>query len=197
MRTLWFGGSFNPIHSGHLICARAVAESAGFDRVVLVPSRQPPHKPGDTTLAAAEDRLAMCRLAVAGDERFEVDDLELHREGPSYTIDTVRELKGRGHGEISWLIGADMAVSLPRWHDPAGLLSEVNFVLMARPGWVMDWEALPMEMHKFKSNVVEAPLLQISSTGLRERLWSGKSIRYLTADGVVDYIARRGLYTRS
>jgi nicotinate-nucleotide adenylyltransferase len=194
MRQLWFGGSFNPIHFGHLICARNVAEIAGFDQVVLVPSRQPPHKHGDTMIAAAEHRLAMCQLAVAGDDFFEVDALELARPGPSYTIDTVRQLRARGVLQVSWLIGADMLNSLPRWHDPAGLLAEVRFVLMARPGWSFDWAGLPVEMQGLQANLVEAPQLDISSTGLRDRLRRGKSIRYLTPDAVVDYIQQHRLY---
>src|SRR5690242_6189365 len=112
MRRLCFGGSFNPIHQAHLICARAVAEARGFDVVVLVPSAQPPHKtswPGD--MAGAHDRLEMCRRAIAdggksGGVRFEVDDLELRRTGPSYTIDTAAELRARGWERLDWLIGA-------------------------------------------------------------------------------------------
>jgi nicotinate-nucleotide adenylyltransferase len=194
MRTLWFGGSFNPIHHGHLICSRAVAEFAGFERVVLIPSRQPPHKSGDTSLASAEDRLAMCQLAIKGNDFFQVDDLEIDRPGPSYTIDTARELKARGFSEISWLIGADMANNLPRWHDPAGLLAEIKFILMARPGWNFDWTSLPAEMQALKGNVVEAPLLEISSTDIRKRLATKQSIQYTTPDAVIDYIRRRQLY---
>src|SRR6185436_942714 len=93
---LYFGGSFNPIHVGHLICARAVAEKAGFEKVILIPCAQPPHKRGVEGLAASEDRLEMCRLAAAKQpDLFEVDDLEIKRPPPSYTIDTVRELKKR------------------------------------------------------------------------------------------------------
>jgi nicotinate-nucleotide adenylyltransferase len=195
MRTLWYGGSFNPIHLGHLICARSVAESAGFDRVVLVPSSQPPHKSADTGIAAAEDRLAMCRLAVANDPLFEVDNIEMRRSGPSYTLDTARQLKTFGHAEISWLIGADMALHLPRWHQPAKLLAEVNFVLMARPGWELDWKTLPPEFHHLELKVVKAPLVEISSTQIRDRLGKGLSIRYLTPDTVIDYIHTNKLYT--
>jgi nicotinate-nucleotide adenylyltransferase len=194
MRPLWFGGSFNPIHFGHLICARAVAETAGFDRVILVPNRQPPHKSGDMSLAGAEDRLEMCRLAIDDESLFEVDDLELNRPGPSYTIDTARQLRSRGWSEISWLVGADMAISLPGWHQSDQLLAEVNFILMARPGSLIDWNILPGQMQRFRSNVVATPQLDISSTALRDRLSRGKSIRYLTPDAVVDYIQRKKLY---
>src|SRR5678815_1912728 len=102
MRKLCFGGSFNPIHHAHLICARAVAEARRFDRVVLVPSALPPHKLRADQLAPPEHRLAMCRLAAEGDRLFEVSDLELTRTGPSYTIDTARELKRQGWDAVAW-----------------------------------------------------------------------------------------------
>src|SRR5262249_25318255 len=100
MARLWFGGSFNPIHHAHLIGARAVAEARGHEKVVLVPSYQPPHKLLGHDMAPAEDRLAMCQLAVEGSTMFEVDDLELRRGGPSFTIDTVRELKRRWNSQV-------------------------------------------------------------------------------------------------
>jgi nicotinate-nucleotide adenylyltransferase len=196
MRNLWFGGSFNPIHLGHLICSRAVAEAGGFDRVILIPNRQSPHKSQDTSQPSAQDRLEMCRLAVAGDDFFQVDDLELNRPVPSYTIDTVRQLRAQGFSEINWLIGADMVSSLPRWHDPASLLAESTFILMGRPGWSIDWSLLPDSLQKLQSNIVQAPQVDISSTQIRNRFASGQSIRYLTPDAVVDYIHRRHLYDR-
>src|SRR3954469_17870848 len=103
MAKLWFGGSFNPIHFGHLICARCARERLGFSSVVLVPSAQPPHKPNATDLAPASERVRMCQLAAAGCDDFEVDDLETKRTGPSYTLFTARELARRGSGRVSWL----------------------------------------------------------------------------------------------
>jgi nicotinate-nucleotide adenylyltransferase len=197
MRQLWFGGSFNPIHAGHLICARAAAEAGRFDRVVLVPSAQPPHKKGDTSLALPSHRLAMCRAAINGDPFFQVDGLELKRSGPSYTIDTVRQLRAQAAGpldEIPWLIGADMTRSLPTWHDPHNLLAEATFVLMARPGWEIDWKTLPVPVQKLQSRVVAVPPIDISSTQLRDRLSRGLSIRYLTPDAVIEYIKHHRLY---
>ena len=203
MRRLCFGGSFNPIHHGHLICARAVAEARGFGEVVLIPSAQPPHKPGvNADLAAAEDRLEMCRLALAdtadGSDRggvaFSIDDLELRRSGPSYTIDTAGELKARGWPQVSWLVGADMLLYLPKWHRPLDLLREVEFVVMARPGWEFDWSTLPSAYRHLEANVVPAPLVQISATDIRRRVREKRSIDYLTTPGVVGYIAQRGLY---
>jgi nicotinate-nucleotide adenylyltransferase len=195
MPPLYFGGSFNPIHVGHLICARAVAEKAGFEKVILVPCAQPPHKQGAEALAGAEDRLEMSRLAAAQQsDLFEVDELEIRRPPPSYTIDTVRELKKRGLKEVHWLIGADMLMSLPKWHEPQKLLAETKFVIMARPGTTIDWNALPAEYQKLKAAIVDAPLIDISATQIRERLKSGKSIEFLVASDVREYLRRRRIY---
>ncbi len=136
----------------------------------------------------------MCRAAVQGDPFFAVDDIEMRRTGPSYTIHTIRQLKTVGLQKISWLIGADMAVHLPRWHESASLLAEVDFVLMARPGWSMDWSTLPEEYRHLQKNVIAGPLIDISSTMLRKRLAAGQSIRYLTPPGVVEYIDENALY---
>lgn len=197
MKRLCFGGSFNPIHHGHLLIARAVAEAAGYDRVVLIPSAQPPHKPGAADLAPAVDRLAMCRLAVETTEAsglFEVNDLELGRRGPSYTIDTARELTRRGFDAVHWLIGGDTLPLLGSWHEPDALLREVHFVVVARPGWQIDWTAVPTDYLPLGQNVVTAPLIEISATDIRRRAAAGKSIDYLTPPAVVRYIRERGVY---
>jgi len=194
MAVLCFGGSFNPIHHGHLICARAVAESKSFSKVVLIPSALPPHKQNAATMAAAKDRLAMCRLAVEGDPFFEVDDLELNRSGPSYTIDTAQALARNLGEKVHWLIGADMLLDLPTWHRPQELLREVEFVVMARPGWSIDWSKLPPEMRKLEANVVEAPRIDISATDIRGRVRAGLSIAYLTSPNVCQYIHKQALY---
>src|SRR3954447_19598971 len=169
-RTLCFGGSFNPIHYGHLRCAEAVAGTAGFDQVLLIPSAHPPHKPDAADLAAPAQRLAMCRLAVAGNRSIEVSDIELNRAGPSYTLDTARKLRAMGVLEVNWLIGADMVRILPTWHKAQELLREVNFVIMARPGWEFDWDTLPAEFRELRSHVVDAPLVDVSATEIRRRV---------------------------
>jgi len=193
MTPLCVGGSFNPIHYAHLRCAAAAMTAKGFDRAVLIPSAQPPHKVnGD--LASAEDRLAMCRAAVADDTRFVVDDLELRRSGPSYTIDTARELKRRGWSSVSWMIGADMLLYLPKWHQAEALIHEVNFVIVARPGWAIDWSLLPLSFQTLKANVIDAPLIDISASEVRRRVREGESIEGLTPPAVAQYIADRGLY---
>jgi nicotinate-nucleotide adenylyltransferase len=194
MRRLCFGGSFNPIHHGHLICARAVAEAAGFDQVVIIPNAISPLKLNIPELASPTHRLAMCRLAVQGDAAFEVDDVELSREGPSYTIDTIRAFRGRGWPEVHWLIGADMVNLLPKWHEPDALLNEATFVVMARPGHAIDWASLPQGVQGLRSRVIEAPLVQISATHIRRRIAGGFPINYLTPPAVCDYITRHGLY---
>lgn len=188
MRRLILGGSFNPIHHGHLLCSRTVAEQAGFDRIVLLPSGQPPHKPPDAMVAAAAHRAAMTQLAVQGDPLFEVDDLELARAGPSYTIDTVRTLAARGKAEIHWLIGADMLLFLPHWHRWAELLREVRFLVMARPGWTIDWTLLPRECQALQANVIPVPQVDISASDIRRRVLAGLPIEYLTPPAVCRYI---------
>jgi nicotinate-nucleotide adenylyltransferase len=194
MRTLCFGGSFNPIHYGHIRCARAAAEQGGFGQVVLIPTGQPPHKFPHANLAAAADRLAMCRLAVAGDKLITVNDIEMRQDSPSYTIETARQLKKEGWNEVNWLIGADMLNSLPTWREPAALLREVNFVVMARPGHQFDWTTLGPEYSKLKGSVVEVPAIDISATQIRAKIAARQSIDGLTPPPVVEYIRTHRLY---
>jgi nicotinate-nucleotide adenylyltransferase len=192
---LCFGGSFNPIHHGHLISGRAAAEALGASQVVLIPSAQPPHKPDCPELAEPYHRLAMCRLA-AGMEPglFEVEDVELGRTGPSYTIDTARELRRRGWPEVHWLIGADMLQILPKWHRAADLVREVRFHILARPGWRFDFATLPPEYRHLEQQVIDAPLLEISATEIRQRVAAGLSVQYLTPPAVAAYIHDHRLY---
>jgi nicotinate-nucleotide adenylyltransferase len=195
MKTLCLGGSFNPIHHGHLICAGAVAERAGYEQVMLIPSNQPPHKPASANLAPPADRLRMCQLAIQSSATFTVDDLELKRTGPSYTIDTAQELKqARGWPDVHWLIGADMLNYLPRWNRATELLREVHFVVMARPGFGLEWDELPAEFKHLRERVVEAPRIDISSTQIRDRVRAGLPIAYLTPLPIVEYIHERRLY---
>lgn len=193
-RTLYFGGSFNPIHHGHLICGRAVAEAAAYDRIILLPAGQPPHKPNLEALVPAEHRLQMCRLAVAGSGLFEMNSIELKRAGPSYTIDTARELGGSANGKIDWLIGADMLLYLPKWHRAVELMDKVNFVVMSRPGWSLDWDTLPKPFRALRANVVEAPMIDIHATDIRRRVAAGLGVEYLTPLSVCSYIQQHRLY---
>lgn len=195
---LCFGGSFNPIHFGHLRCAQAAAIARGFDEVVFIPNAQPPHKPPSADFAPAQDRLAMARLAISTADPpplFTADDLELRRSGPSYTIDTVTELLSRGWPEVWWLIGADMLNYLPQWHRADDLVRQCHFLILQRPGVPLNWDALPAEMvTRLKDNVVPAPLVDTSSTVIRRRVRAGESIEGMTPEVVADYIASHRLY---
>ncbi len=199
MRFLCFGGSFNPIHHGHLVCARAVAESLGFARIILIPAGHPPHKPTGAEFAEPHHRLAMCKLATDMDpDMFEVDDMEVRRPPPSYTIDTVRQLRQmRNIERVHWLIGADMLMYLPKWRDPELLMREAQFVVVRRPGTEIDWNQLPQTYLALRYHVVDAPLLEISSTDIRRRAAMGKSLEYLVPSSVARYIREHGLYRNS
>jgi len=198
-----YGGSFNPIHFGHLISARSVAEKLGLEQVVLIPSASPPHKPR-AELAPAEDRLAMTRLAVEGDPLFDVSDVELLRNGPSYTFDTVMEMRGRlGMGaEIVWIIGADSLPELATWSRIAKLVAAATIVTVTRPGWErgrVDLAALraavgEAEIARLLKNCLETPAVGISASDIRARVRAGRSIRYLLPDAVASYIHRQQLY---
>jgi len=194
MTKLCLGGSFNPLHIGHLATARAVAEAGGFEKVVLIPSARPPHKPEAAELAEPCHRLAMCQLVSRCDPFFEVEDIELTRDGPSYTIDTVQTLKQRGWREIAWLIGADMVPFLPTWHRADQLLREVKFLIAQRPGHAIDWAAMPPAFQSLQANVVRAPLLDISASEIRQRVRERKLIRYFVPDEIDRYISEHGLY---
>lgn len=200
-----FGGSFNPIHLGHLICARAVAERLRLDRIVLIPAAAPPHKPTHA-LAPAQHRLAMARLAVQGDALFEVSDIELSRPGPSYTFDTVSSLRTARPDvtEWNWIIGADSLAELESWHRIADLAKLTRIVTMVRPGHTRRTAAdLPGLLAKLGPPALEeilalqlpTPAIDISATDIRTRVARRQSIRYLTPDAVVDYIREQAVYT--
>lgn len=196
MANLYLGGAFNPIHHGHLICARAAAEALNFDQLVLIPNHESPHKKLHPSMASAEHRLTMCRLAAAGFDGFEVDDLEIRRPSPSYTIDSVRELKHRGTPDVCWLIGTDQVMALPTWHEPQALLREARLIVMARPGFSVDWTTLPPELAQLARQIVAVPSMDISSTDIRHRVASGLPIDFLTPPAVCRYIAEQGLYRK-
>ena len=196
--TLCLGGSFNPPHHGHLICARAAAEAAGFGRVRLMVSARPPHKPNHADVVDAAHRVAMCRAAVAGDPLFLVDDRETRRAGPSFTSDTARELQSEAADAepVAWLIGADLLAGLPRWHESALLLdgSLIRFVVMRRAGYPIAWDALAPEVRRLREATVEVPAVDLSATSVRRRVRKSRSVRYLVPDAVAAYIAEHGLY---
>ena len=193
MRILCFGGSFNPIHHGHLVVARSAAEIAGFDQVRLIPNSASPHKPRHPAVSPA-DRLAMTRLAAAADPLFFVDDIEVNRPGPSFTIDTIRQLRAAGLGRVTWLVGADMVPALHTWRQADDLLKEADFLAVARPGFTIDPAAIAEPFRHIAHALLQTPRLDISSTDIRRRVASGLSIEYLTPPPVVRYIRERNLY---
>jgi len=197
MRELYFGGSFNPIHNGHLATASAVAAAGGFDGVVLVPAFVSPPKTSFSDSTSPADRLAMCEIAAksaAALGRFRVDDIEFHLPKPSYTLETVRALKARGVRSVSWLIGADQVASFPRWHAAQALLREATIVVMARPGYALDFDALPAPFYRLRDNVIVVAQVDVSSTEIRRRARLGLSIAEFVPEGVAEYIYSHRLY---
>jgi nicotinate-nucleotide adenylyltransferase len=136
----------------------------------------------------------MCREAVKNDAQFEVSDIELQRDGPSYTIDTVRQLKREGWKQVHWLIGADMLQILPQWREPEALIDEAKLLIMARPGWNIDWDKLPAAYRSLAGNVVTTPLISISATDIRHRQRAGLSIDYFVPQAVAEYVRGHRLY---
>ena len=200
-RMLLFGGSFNPIHHGHLIVSRHVAEQLGVARVILVPSAVPPHKQA-RRLAPAADRLALCRLVSRDEPLFDVSDWEVGRPGPNYTLDTVRHFRARCGAlvEVCWLIGLDSLHELETWHRATELVDECTFVTAARPGFARPDAAVlrrsfsEAQVAKLLAHVLEGPRIDIASTDVRARVQSRQSIRYLVPETVRAYIEEHGLY---
>jgi nicotinate-nucleotide adenylyltransferase len=145
-------------------------------------------------MASPQQRLQMCRIAITGMSGFEVDDRELCRPPPSYTIDTVRQLLAEGWAKVTWLLGADQVMALPMWHQPQSLLAQADLVIVARPGRPIDWAKLPPEFRCLSQRMVSAPEMGISSTDIRQRVAAGKPIDFLTPPAVCRYIAEQGLY---
>jgi nicotinate-nucleotide adenylyltransferase len=201
-RLLFFGGSFDPVHHGHLIVARSIAEQLDCQRIVLVPAGQSPHK--IRIFAPAADRLAMLKLAIEGQSLFEISDVELARTGPSYTIDTMEKLRRRhGPARLAWVIGADMLADLPKWRRAKELVEQFDMVIAARLMEQAELQAAfdniqkffgPEHTERLRQSVVQNPLLEISSTEIRGRIASGKSIAYLVPPAVSNYIDANNLY---
>jgi len=191
-----FGGTFNPPHLGHLICVQEAYVQLRLDRVMLMPARIPPHKAVDDE-PGAEHRLELCRLAVDGDPRFVVSDLEMEREGPSYTVDTLGELHTQDPDtELFLIVGGDVAAGLPHWHEPERVLSLATPAIAKRRGTPrasID-EALGKLRGGERACFFRMPGVGFSSTMVRERVRSGQPIRYIVPDGVAEYINEHRLY---
>jgi len=182
-----FGGSFDPVHHGHLIVARVAAEALELDELRFVPAREQPFKRG-LHGAAPADRAVMLELAVAGSPGLSVERIELERPGPSYTVDTLESLREREPGSaFTLLLGADAAAELDAWHRAEDLPGLARIVVFARPG-------TPIPCSPLISGTIEVPAIDISATEIRRRARAGAPIRYWVPDAVAEYMARHRLY---
>ncbi len=210
MRTAIFGGSFNPIHYGHLLLADEVLEALGVDRLLFVPAAAPPHKLG-RRLAPAADRYAMVALAVAGHPGFAVSDIELRRAGPSYTVDTLEALRATAD-ELSLVIGSETFLDLLSWREPRRIAELARLVVIPRTGSAFDVESAAalkvlreIGLDGFarverppcpdrRVLIVHATSLPISASDLRRRFCDGRSVAYRMPDAVVEYVHAHALY---
>jgi nicotinate-nucleotide adenylyltransferase len=191
------GGTFNPPHIGHLVCAQEAHAALGLDRILLVPVHTPPHKEADGD-PGVEVRVELCELAVAGDERFAVSRVEADVPGRSFTVDTLRRLHAhRPQDELTFIVGGDMAHSLPAWREPDALLELARLAVAEREDvrradiaeQLAGLPGAPERIHFF-----DMPRLDISSSLIRRRVAAGAPIRYLVPDAVASAIERTGIY---
>lgn len=189
-----FGGTFDPPHTGHLIVAQDALSALGLDAIAFVPAANPPHK-RDTVISPAELRTRMLELALAGDGRFGIERLELERPGPSYTIDTLRELATR-QPEVRWtlLIGADLYAEFRTWRDPAGIRRLARVAVLARPGGHGMQDPASLAAADLRVDVTR---IDISATDVRRRVAAGLPIRYLVPAAVEKFISEQRLYGRN
>jgi nicotinate-nucleotide adenylyltransferase len=193
MRSGVFGGTFDPVHIGHLIAAEQVRQDRALDRILFVPSAIPPHKL-DEEISGNEDRLAMLRLALAGNHAFELSDIELKRGGVSYTIDTLQELHGK-FPDDEWflLVGADNIREFHTWREPFKIVAIATLLVLTRPGYIPSFdETMPED----RIELCEVPEIGVSSTEIRRRIRDGRRCRYLLPDAVEEYAVRHNLYGR-
>jgi nicotinate-nucleotide adenylyltransferase len=191
------GGTFDPPHVGHLWLATLAADTLGLDRVLFMPAAQPPHKRGRRTSPTTE-RLRMTRLAIAGNDAFELCPIEMERPGPSFTVDSVEELQRRyPDATLMLVMAADSLVAVDTWREPDRLLSLVEWAVGPRPGTVLP---SPAELGRrfgaaaSRIHLLEGPSLDVSASEIRRRVAAGRSIRYLVPEAVEELVLERGLY---
>ncbi len=219
-----FGGTFNPIHTGHLIVAENIRDKFNLDMILFIPAHIPPHKSVD--VAPAKDRLEMVRLAIKDNPLFGVSDVELKRQEKSYTVETLWEIKGQTEADLFFLIGSEAFMQIHTWMAPDQLFTMTNFIVMERPGRVVgpgdlddylkelertlpcfsyrgservgDVYIFTVESEKMESRIYLTPVIgvSISSTMIRRMLREGRSIRYLVPKEVENYIREKGLYVK-
>ncbi len=197
MRVGVIGGTFDPIHVGHLIMAEGARDVLDLQRVVFVPAGQPPHK-RSSRISPAVHRLAMARLAVAGNACFTTSRVDIDREGPSYTVDTIRLLHETWGPDVRiyFLIGGDSLAELPTWRQPQSLIEICQVVAIPRPGYEPDLHVLNGQIPgaSERIQILDLPLVDLSATEIRDRVRDQRSIRYLVPDTVERYIHRHRLY---
>ena len=192
-----FGGTFDPIHQGHMVIAEQVMGELGLDHILFVPAGIPPHKEASSVRASTEDRYDMVEAAVEGNERFSVDRVEVDAGRPMHSVETVQILKERSpDDEWFFITGADEVSNLLAWKDPDRLLEEVVMVAATRPGYDLSrLDHLESKLRNFdRIFPVECTRVDISATGIRRRILQGKSVRYLVPEEVYEIIVERGLY---
>jgi nicotinate-nucleotide adenylyltransferase len=184
------GGTFDPVHHGHLVAASEVGSRFGLDEVVFVPTGEPWQK-SDRQVSAAEHRYLMTVIATASNPRFTVSRVDIDRPGPTYTTDTLRDLaQDRPGAELFFITGADALQQILSWKDTDTLFTLAHFIGVTRPGHRLDSSGLPAD----RVSLLEVPALTISSTDCRDRVAQGRPVWYLVPDGVVQYIAKHRLY---
>ncbi len=193
------GGTFDPIHVGHLAVAEEAREALGLDRVLFVPAGQPPHKlPG--SVSPVRDRVAMVQLAIAGNPAFELSTLEIERDGPSFTVDTVDALaSAHSKATLHLILSAETFAELPSWHEPERLFESARMAVVPREGYPAPdpaWIARAFPGREDRVDYLGGPRLGLSSTALRTRVAAGRSIRYLVPEAVEAYIVDHALYRR-
>ena len=189
------GGTFDPVHVGHIAMAEAAAACAGLDRVLLIPSNVPPHR--SAAMASAADRLEMTRLAAAGHPRLEISDIELRRPGPSYTVDTLRQLRTeRPEDELCLVLGWDAARDIRAWRSPDELVQLATLVIVARPGYShpSSFELAAAGIDAGRVMICDAPTPDVEATDVRRLIEEGGSLHGVLDPAVELYIRDRGLY---
>jgi nicotinate-nucleotide adenylyltransferase len=191
-----YGGVFNPPHHGHLVAAQEAHTQLGLDVVFWIPVGDAPHRAIEED-PGVEARFEMVELAIAADERFRASRIEIDREGPSYTVDTLRELRARGpDDELFLILGGDQAAALPSWHEPAEVMSLATIAVFERA--TVSFNSIGITLARLpgheKLRLLQMPRIDISSTMVRRRAAAGKPIRYLVPDKVANFIGAQGLY---
>jgi nicotinate-nucleotide adenylyltransferase len=190
------GGAFNPPHIGHLVCAQEALLQLELDSVVFIPVGVAPHRELESD-PGAETRLELVELAIADDSRFTVSRVEIDRAGPSYTVDTLRELRRQSpDDELFVILGGDQAAALAAWHEPEEVLALAQVAVVERTNWSRN--AIGIKVGRLKGaeriRYLDMPIIQVSSSAVRRRVGEGRPIRYLVPDRVVEFIESNGLY---